>query len=237
MTDGLSVADALALQNRDDDGFMGGGIWNNPFIYLVWMYAMRWFNNMNDGGNSLTQAELMDGLGRQDILGNQREIIQSLCNMNGTMQAGFGNIRYDNLQNVMGLQNAMTSGFYGVNSGLAENRFAQQQCCCDIKQGIAGLSAENYKNTCEITTAIHAEGEATRALINSNTMQELRDRLADRDRDLLTANFQLSQQAQSANLIGTLRPFPQPAYITCSPYTTAGVSYCSGTYGCGSCGA
>lgn len=237
MTDGLSVADALALQNRDDDGFMGGGIWNNPFIYLVWMYAMRWFNNMNDGGNGLTQAELMDGLGRQDILGNQREIIQSLCNMNGTMQAGFGNIRYDNLQNVMGLQNAMTSGFYGVNSGLAENRFAQQQCCCDIKQGIAGLSAENYKNTCEITTAIHAEGEATRALINSNTMQELRDRLADRDRDLLTANFQLSQQAQSANLIGTLRPFPQPAYITCSPYTTAGVSYCSGTYGCGSCGA
>lgn len=237
MTDGLSVADALALQNRDDDGFMGGGIWNNPFIYLVWMYAMRWFNNMNDGGNGLTQAELMDGLGRQDILGNQREIIQSLCNMNGTMQAGFGNIRYDNLQNVMGLQNAMTSGFYGVNSGLAENRFAQQQCCCDIKQGIAGLSAENYKNTCEITTAIHAEGEATRALINSNTMQELRDKLADRDRDLLTANFQLSQQAQSANLIGTLRPFPQPAYITCSPYTTAGVSYCSGTYGCGSCGA
>lgn len=40
MTDGLSVADALALQDRDD-GFMGGGIWNNPFIYLVWMYAMR----------------------------------------------------------------------------------------------------------------------------------------------------------------------------------------------------
>lgn len=128
MTDGLSVADALALQDRDD-GFMGGGIWNNPFIYLVWMYAMRWFNNMNDGGSALTQAELMDGLGRQDILGNQREILQSLCNMNGTMQAGFGNIRYDNLQNVMGLQSAMTSGFYGVNSGLAENRFAQQQCC------------------------------------------------------------------------------------------------------------
>lgn len=237
MTDGLSVADALALQNRDDDGFMGGGIWNNPFIYLVWMYAMRWFNNMNDGGNSLTQAELMDGLGRQDILGNQREIIQSLCNMNGTMQAGFGNIRYDNLQNVMGLQNAMTSGFYGVNSGLAENRFASQQCCCETNRNIDSVRADAYKNTCEITTAIHAEGEATRALINSNTMQELRDKLADRDRDLLTANFQLSQQAQSANLIGTLRPFPQPAYITCSPYTTAGASYCSGTYGCGSCGA
>lgn len=236
MTDGLSVADALALQNRDNDGFMEGWM-NNPFIYLVWMYCMRWFNNNGLEGNGLTQAELMDGLGRQDILGNQREILQSLCNMNGTMQAGFGNIRYDNLQNVMGLQNAMTSGFYGVNSGLAENRFASQQCCCETNRNIDSVRADAYKNTCEITTAIHAEGEATRALINSNTMQELRDRLADRDRDLLTANFQLSQQAQSANLIGTLRPFPQPAYITCSPYTTVGASYCSGTYGCGSCGA
>ena len=235
MTDGLSVADAVALQNRNTDGFMEGWM-NNPFIYLVWMYCMRWFNNGDLNGNGLTQAELMDGLGRQDVLGNQREILQSLCNMNGTMQSGFGDIRYDNLSNVMGLQNAMTSGFYGVNSGLAENRFTQQQCCCETQKELLTMSADNYKNTCDITTAIHAEGEATRALINSNTMQDLRDRLADRDRDLLTANFQLSQQAQSANLIGTLRPFPQPAYITCSPYTSA-ASYCSGTYGCGSCGA
>ena len=49
-------------------------------------------------------------------------------------------------------------------------------------------------------------------------MQELRDKLADRDRDLQTANFQLSQQAQTANLIGTLRPMPIPAYPVCSPY-------------------
>ena len=130
MTDGLSTGDVLALtRDRDDDGFMNG-MWGNPFIYLVWMYAMRWFNGgFGNDGNALTQAELFDGLGRQDILGNQREIQQSLCGISGAMQTGFGNIRYDNLQNVMGLQSAMTSGFYGVNSGLAENRFAQQQCC------------------------------------------------------------------------------------------------------------
>ena len=91
------------------------------------------------------------------------------------------------------------------------------------------VRAENYKNTCEITTAIHAEGEATRALINANTMQDLRDKLADRDRELQTANFHLSQQAQNATLISTLRPFPQPAYITCSPYTAMnGYGACNG---------
>lgn len=233
MTDGLSAGDVLALtRDRDDDGYMMAWM-NNPFIYFVWMMFMRWFNN-GDGSNALTQAELFDGLGRQDILGNQREIQQTLCGINGAMQTGFGNIRYDNLQNVMGLQSAMTSGFYGVNSGLAENRFAQQQCCCETNRSIDAVRSDAYKNTCEITTAIHAEGEATRALINDNTMQALRDKLADRDRDLLYANLQNSQYLQNSYLIDALRPVSRPAYITCSPYQST-QNYCCGGYGVSGC--
>jgi hypothetical protein len=219
MTEGLSVADALALSDKNNN-FMDGWM-NNPFIYLVWMYCMRWFNN---GDGNFTQAELMDGLGRQDILGNQRSILD-----------GLSNIRYDNLSNVANLTTAMTSGFNSVNSGLAENRFAQQQCCCETQKELLSMTADNFKNTCDITTAIHAEGEATRALINDNTMQALRDKLADRDRDLLYANFQNSQYLQNSYLIDALRPVSRPAYLTCSPYTTSS-SYCAGNYGCSSCG-
>lgn len=109
--------------------------------------------------------------------------------------------------------------FAGVLSAINDNRFALQQCCCDTKGLIKDLAAENYKNTCEITTAIHAEGEATRALINQNTMQDLRDRLAEKDKDNLQLQFQTNQQAQNMLLINTLRPFPIPSYPTCSPYT------------------
>lgn len=93
------------------------------------------------------------------------------------------------------------------------------------------MRAENYKNTCDIINAIHADGEATRALMNAQTIQDLRDRLEARDRDLLTANFQLSQQAQSANIISSLQPTPKPAYLTFSPY----FAYNYGGCGCG-CG-
>ena len=49
----------------------------------------------------------------------------------------------------------------------------------------------------------------------------------------MTANFQLSQQAQNATLISSLRPFPIPAYVTCSPYTAnTGVGVCGCTCGC-----
>jgi hypothetical protein len=77
---------------------------------------------------------------------------------------------------------------------------------------------ENAQNTCNIVNAIREDGEATRALINANTMQDLRDRLADKDRDLLSAQFQISQQAQTTNIVNQVVPKAVPAYLTCSPY-------------------
>lgn len=219
MNEGLSAGDILAL-TRDQDGM--GNAWNNPFIYLVWLALLGGngglFGNRDSNAlqGALTRSDMFEGFNNQDVNSQLRGITNGLCD-------GF-----------YAVNNGLKDGFYGIQSALAENRFAQQNCCCEIKGGIKDLSAEGYRNTCEITTAIHAEGEATRALINSNTMQELRDKLAERDRDLQTVQFQLSQQAQNATLIGTLRPFPQPAYITCSPYQSANGT-CGSNYNCG-CG-
>lgn len=220
MNEGLSAGDILAL-TRDQDGM--GNAWNNPFIYLVWLALLGGngglFGRRDDSSalqGALTRSDMFEGFNNQDINSQLRGITNGLCD-------GF-----------YAVNNGLKDGFYGIQSALAENRFAQQNCCCEIKGGIKDLSAEDYRNTCEITTAIHAEGEATRALINSNTMQELRDKLAERDRDLQTVQFQLSQQAQNATLIGTLRPFPQPAYITCSPYQSVNGT-CGSSYNCG-CG-
>lgn len=219
MNEGLSAGDILAL-TRDQDGM--GNAWNNPFIYLVWLALLGGngglFGNRDNGAlqGALTRSDMFEGFNNQDVNSQLRGITNGICD-------GF-----------YAVNSGLKDGFYGIQGALAENRFAQQNCCCEIKGSIKDLSSEGYRNTCEITTAIHAEGEATRALINSNTMQELRDKLADRDRELQTANFQLSQQTQNATLIGTLRPFPQPAYITCSPYQSAN-NTCGSSYNCG-CG-
>jgi hypothetical protein len=114
-----------------------------------------------------------------------------------------------------------------TREGIAENRFAAQNCCCETNRNIDAVRFENAQNTCAITNAIHAEGEATRALINANAMQDLRDRLEARDREVMVRDFQLSQLAQNQYLVNEIRPCAKPAYITCSPYTTA--SFC----GCG----
>lgn len=103
---------------------------------------------------------------------------------------------------------------YTTQLGLQQMQAQQQACCCDIKETIL------------------ADGQATRQLMQDNTIQNLRDKLADRDRDLQLSNFQISQVSQTKNIVDAVRPFPTPAYITASPY----VSYNGYAYGGCNCG-
>ena len=205
MTDGLSAGDILALTREDNDM---NQMWNNPFIYLVWLAVLGggglFGNRTAELQNAVTRSDLFEGFNNQDVNGQLRGITNGICD-------GF-----------YAINSGLKDGFYGIQGALAENRFAQQNCCCETNRNIDAVRFEGAQNTCSITNAIHAEAEATRALINSNTMQALRDKLADKDRDILARDFQLSQLAQSATLVNELRPCAKPAYITCSPYTTAG---------------
>jgi hypothetical protein len=117
-----------------------------------------------------------------------------------------------------GVQRDLCSGFNGINQNINQARFDMQNCCCETGRAIDASRYENAQNTCSIVNAIREDGEATRALINANTMQELRDKLADKDRDLMTAQFQISQQAQTTSIVNQVVPKAVPAYITCSPY-------------------
>lgn len=202
MNEGLTASDVLALTRNDENE-----MWNNPFIYLVWLAVLGGgglFGNRGEIQGAITRSDLFEGFNSQDVNGQLRGITSGICD-------GF-----------YATNSGLKDGFYGIQGALAENRFASQQCCCETNRNIDAVRYEGAQNTCAITNAIHAEGEATRALINANMMQELRDKLEARDRDVLVRDFQLSQLAQTSSLIGELRPCAKPAYITCSPYTTAG---------------
>lgn len=218
-----SLSDIRAATDHEDDGWGGNGSWFWIVVLFLFMFGNgNVFGNRDQG--ALTRAEMTDGFNNQSVLRKLDGITNGLCD-------GFYAQNTGMLNGFNGVQRDLCTGFSTINSGIAENRFASQQCCCETNRNIDSVRYEASKNTCDITTAIHAEGEQTRALINANTMQALRDKLADRDRDLMTANFQLSQQAQNATLINELRPCARPAYITCSPYQV------SNSFGCGnSCG-
>ena len=208
MNEGLSAGDILALTKNNENG-----MWDNPFIYLVWLAVLGGgnglFGNRGDAAvqGAITRSDLFEGFNNQDVNGQLRGITNGICD-------GF-----------YAINSGLKDGFYGTQGALAENRFAAEKCCCETNRNIDAVRYEGAQNTCAITNAIHAEGEATRALINANTMQDLRDKLEARDRDVMVRDFQLSQLAQTSSLVNELRPCAKPAYITCSPYTTS--------FGCG----
>ena len=200
---------AAAMGNRNGWG-------NNDFLYLLFLFAFGGGNGFGWGrnGNGVTQIELQQGFDNQSVMRKLDGITNGLCD-------GFYATNTNMLQGQNHLQRDLCQGFSSTAAAIAETN-----------RNIDAVRYEAAKNTCDIVRAIEKDGDATRALINANTMQALRDKIAEKDQMLQTANFQLSQQAQSANLINELRPCAKPAYITCSPYQSQNYGY---NFGCG-CG-
>lgn len=212
---GLSVADALALQrdNYDDGMFGGNGSWVFfLFFLLAWGGGGFWGNNRGVE-QVATNAEVQRGFDNQNVMNKLNGLENGLCDgfyaQNTTMLNGFN-----------GVQRDMCTGFAGVNAAINQSRFDAQQCCCETNRNIDSAKFQLSQCCCDIMQNNDRNTQRIIDHMTQNEVQTLRDQLQ-------TANFQLSQQAQTANLVDQLRPCPIPAYLSCSPYA----SYDPYTYG------
>ena len=218
----MSPADIKAVTDGNHYGYgydMAGGSW----IWVILLFTLfgGGYGGFGRQGYGVTSLELQQGFDNQSVMRKLDGITNGLCD-------GFYAVNTNNLQMQNQLQRDLCQGFSATNSAIAENRFASQNCCCETNRNIDAVRYENAKNTCEVVKAIEKNTDEVKALINATTMQSLRDKIVEKDQMLQTANFQLSQQAQSASLIDAIRPCARPAYITCSPFVSYGLNY-----GCG----
>ena len=222
MTDGmgLTAADVAAVTRNDNDGMWGGGGWWIWIILIAFLFPMMGGWNRNGVETGVQDNFISDEFVKRDIFNTN----QNVSNTASQTQRDVLENRY---AAQLGMQNLGTQVQVGTcetqkeilqnryNAALmAQNMQAQMaQCCCDIKETIL------------------ADGQATRQLMQENTIQGLRDKLADRDRDLQTAYWQISQVNQTKNIVDAVRPTPIPAYLTCSPY----FAYNGGSFYGGGC--
>ena len=125
MNEGLTASDVLALTRNNNEEDM----WNNPFIYLVWLAVLGnggLFGNRGVGDaavqGAITRSDLFEGFNNQDVNGQLRGITNGLCD-------GFYAINNGLKDGFYGTQAGIKDGFYGIQGALAENRFAAQNCC------------------------------------------------------------------------------------------------------------
>lgn len=159
------------------NGGMNNGMWNNPFVYLVWMmFAGRFFNNGGWDG-------IVNGQGQQNIeVQNQLQAIRSQMqdnqNSNLIMDAVKGNATAigqlaSNLNcDFNALQNAICCvksaieqvggqvGFSAervinaVNMGDCNVIQALKDCCCATQKSILEMGYQNQLQNCQQTNTI-----------------------------------------------------------------------------------
>lgn len=104
----------------------------------------------------------------------------------------------------LGYENAQLAN--QTQAQIANLGFQMQNCCCGIERAIDASTRTILDKMCE------------------REINDLRDRLA-------LANQALTSQTLANDIVAQVRPFPAPAYITCSPYQA--VNSCCANSCCG----
>ncbi len=153
---------ATATRGNDNYGFGGDGAW-----VLIILFALIFGNGGFFGNSRSDYGQYATAATQQEILFGQQF---------GQLNDRLTNIGNGICDSTYALNNAITGEGRSLSTQLA-------QCCYDNRLATANLAAQVDRQTCDITSAIHAEGEATRALIQTNEIQALRDKVNSLEMD------------------------------------------------------
>lgn len=136
---------------------------------------------------------------------------------------------------ITGIGTQLCNGFNGVNSNIANLAAQMASCCCDLKQGQGEISYNLAAQTNILQNTVNNNGNAIQQALNSGFRDVIdaqnagtqrivdlftQDKIQSLQTELQSAQLQLSNAAQTNNIVNALRPTPVPAYLTCSPYQT-----------------
>ena len=222
-------------------GGMMGGMMGMDFGLYPWLNNSK---NINDG---FRDQMLHDNV--TSIRDGVSNLSTQLCNCCGDMQMalanGFAGVEQGantrqiaNMQQAFAAQTAMSQGFNGVQSQLAE-------CCCENRLATNDLKYTIANEACATRSANSANTQAILDKLCQLELDAKDDRINDLERQLTFANLQASQVSQTAQiergqlsatnaLINELRSCPipsQPVYGSQPIFTCPNNNNC----GCG-CG-
>jgi hypothetical protein len=220
------LATGMALRQNDGNcygynngGFGFGGEWGG-LIGLLIVASLFGGNGWGFGGNRggtgayATQADLAAGFNNSAVLSSLNDIKLGQAQAINYNNQGFSGLNTAILQGFHGVDNAVCTLGYNVQSGFNSLSHQISDCCCTTQRAIDSVKYENAKNTCDI---IRAGQDNTRAILDYLTSEKISALQAENS----GLKAQISNDMQTRTLINEIKPCPIPAYITCNPYQSA----------------
>jgi len=191
------------LGNNGNGGLFGGG--NNNSSDVQFDALQNQINAVNANVNAHQIDDSITSI-NQNISGTSRDQLSAI----GGLATAAANANFTTLSSINGLGRDITAAqnqaalqsLNSFNNLQFQNAQATNQI---IAQGSA-MAAQAAACCCELKSAIAADGNATRALINDLNVQNLRDSLA-------AANNKVSNNEQNNYLLTTILAHLKPAVI------------------------
>lgn len=205
----MTPADISAVVNRDRDGY-NDGMFGGEWFWIIILLFFFCGNGFGYGRENNWENEFL----KRDIFSTNQNVSNTACQT----------------------QRDVLENRYALGSQIQENKFSCSQNACATQKEILQnrydnalqaqtLSSQMASCCCDLKTAIHAEGEATRNMIQADKIEQLRDQV-------FASNLALNNANLANTVINAVRPTPTPAYLTCSPYFAYNAG-CGSSTGCG----
>ena len=194
------------MNNAPVDYGFGEGIWGIIMLLIVaGLFSGNGFGWGGNRGNVANDTLLGEEFIKRDIFNTNQNVSATSCQ---TQRDVLEN-RFNCSQNACATQKEILQNRYDTSLGLANvNK--------DILLGNQNLQAQLSNCCCDLKTAIHAEGEATRNMMQQDKIDQLREQVN-------ASNLALFGQT----LVNQILPRSIPAYPSCSPYVPVNYNGCS----------
>lgn len=194
------------MNNTPVDYGFGEGIWGIIMLLIVaGLFSGNGFGWGGNHGNVANDTLLGEEFIKRDIFNTNTAVLES----NNALTRDILENRFNCSQNACATQKEILQNRYDTSLGLAN-------VDKDILLGNQNLQAQLSNCCCDLKTAIHAEGEATRNMIQQDKIEQLREQVN-------TSNLALFGQT----LVNQILPRSIPAYPSCSPYVPVNYNSCS----------
>lgn len=242
------------------NGMFGGGDWFAWIILLLLFGNRGWGNGWGNDSSCCapaTCADLQRGFDNQSVMNKLNGIEQGISQagyaalqQTNTLENGLCQLGYQTQVAVNGLGTQLQQCCCDLGRSIDQSTFQTAQginnignkidaCCCETQRQIErGFCDTNYNlatNTTSIIQNAHNDTDRVIAKLDAMEMARKDETISELRSQVNALNLAQSQANQNTYLINTLRPCPQPAYISCNPWAGSGYGGC-GTYsncGCG----
>lgn len=204
MGGGMSPADVRAVMGNSDGWGGGNGAW-----WIVVLFALMWGGGWGGGwGNNrgyqpqyATQDFVQNGFNFNDLQDQNRDLMGAITAGTAQSVAASNQVFHDMYTVLSDKYSELQRDIAGLAVGQANALANQNQCCCNVQRAIDGVNYANALNTAQLSQAIQAEGNMTRAMFQQDKYEQLQMRYNDLNQRLNTQEVMSAIGAATAGVV------------------------------------